>query len=60
SEMYVKSLSSMMIISIILSIIYIIAGLFLAYWYDLSTGASVILVAVLGTIILYMVKWSKN
>lgn len=59
SEMYVKSLSSMMIISIILSIIYIIAGLFLAYWYDLSTGASVILVAVSGTLVLYLVR-NKN
>jgi len=56
SEMYVKSLSSMMIVSILLSFFYIIVGLFLSYWYDLSTGASVILVAAIGTLILYLIK----
>jgi len=56
SEMYVKSLGSMMIVSIVLSIIYITSGLFLAYWYNFSTGASIILVATIGTLVLYLVK----
>jgi len=56
SERYVRSLGGMMLFSILLSMIYIVAGLFLAYWYDLSSGPSVILVAAFGTIVLFMMK----
>jgi zinc transport system permease protein len=60
SERHVKSLGGMMIFSILLSLIYIIAGLFLAYWYDLSSGASVILVASLGTIMLFIMRKTEK
>ncbi|BDY13063.1 metal ABC transporter permease [Hydrogenimonas cancrithermarum] len=56
SERYVKSLGGMMLFSILLSACYIVGGLFFAYWYDLSSGASVILVAAFGTIALFMMK----
>ncbi|WP_456322788.1 metal ABC transporter permease [Hydrogenimonas sp.] len=60
SEQYARSLGGMMIFSIILSILYIISGLFLAYTYDLSSGASVILVAAFGTITLFLIKKIKK
>jgi zinc transport system permease protein len=56
SEQYARSLGGMMLFSIFLSIFYIVAGLFVAYLYDLSSGASVILVAALGTITLFFIK----
>lgn len=56
SERFVNSLWGMMLFSILLSIIYIASGLFLAYMFDLSSGASVILVAAFGTITLFLIK----
>ncbi|BBG64716.1 zinc ABC transporter, inner membrane permease protein ZnuB [Hydrogenimonas sp.] len=56
SERFVNSLGSMMLLSILLCIIYITGGLFLAYMYDLSSGASVILLAAFGTITLFLIK----
>ncbi len=56
AEKYVKSLGGMMLFSIVLSMFYIVSGLILAYWFDLSSGASVILVAAFGTIALFTVK----
>lgn len=60
AERYVRSLGGMVIFSIVVSIIYVIAGLFLAYWYDLSAGASIILVAAFGTISLFLIKNLKR
>ncbi|WP_300363445.1 metal ABC transporter permease [Hydrogenimonas sp.] len=56
AERYVRSLGGMVIFSIIVSIIYIVTGLFLAYWYDLSAGASIVIVAAFGTISLFLIK----
>ncbi|WP_201352196.1 metal ABC transporter permease [Hydrogenimonas urashimensis] len=60
AERYVKSLGQMVIFSIILSIIYIVAGLFFAYWYDLSAGPAIVVVAVFGTISLFSIKIVKG
>ncbi len=57
AERYVKSLGGMMLLSILLCIVYIVAGLFLAYMFDLSSGASVILIAAFGTIALFLIKY---
>ncbi|WP_456380485.1 metal ABC transporter permease [Hydrogenimonas sp.] len=56
AEQYVNSLAKMMLLSTALSILYIGMGLLLSYHYDLSSGASVILVASFGTITLFMMK----
>jgi len=60
AERYVRSLGGMVIFSIVVSIIYIVVGLFLAYQYDLSAGASIILVAAFGTISLFLIKKCKR
>ncbi|WP_353661604.1 metal ABC transporter permease [Hydrogenimonas sp. SS33] len=54
AERYVRSLGGMMLFSVALSLLYILAGLALAYRFDLSSGASVILVAAFGTILLFL------
>ncbi len=56
SERYVRSLGGMMLFSVALSILYILSGLFIAYSFDLSSGASVIIVAAFGTIALFLFK----
>ncbi|WP_457593877.1 metal ABC transporter permease [Hydrogenimonas sp.] len=60
AENYVKSLGSMMLFSVLLSVLYIVVGLFAAYSFDLSSGASVIIVAAFGTIALFMFKKIKK
>ncbi len=57
AEKYVNSLWGMMFLSMLLCMVYIVAGLFLAYMFDLSSGASVILVAAFGTIALFLIKY---
>jgi len=56
AERFVRSLGRMMVFSVILSLLYILAGLALAYRFDLSSGASVILVAAFGTILLFLLS----
>ncbi len=46
AEMFVNKLSSMMIISTLLSIIFTLGGLSLSYIFDISSGASIILLAI--------------
>lgn len=48
AERYVRSLFKMMIISSLLGMIFTIGGLWLAYAYNLTSGASIILVAGTG------------
>jgi zinc transport system permease protein len=50
-----NSLSSMMFVSAILSCIFTFLGLVLSYNYDLSSGASIVLVSAIG-LILFMTK----
>ncbi|MDZ7817228.1 MAG: metal ABC transporter permease [Aliarcobacter sp.] len=47
AETFVSKLSSMMILSSILATIFTILGLLVSYSYDISSGASIIMVAVL-------------
>ncbi len=60
SERFVNSLGKIMSVSVILSIVYVICGLLLAYMYDISSGASVITVAAFGTITLFLIKKIKG
>ena len=53
AESFSSKLSTMMIISSILATIFTILGLIVSYSYDISSGASIILVAV---IVLAIVK----
>lgn len=48
AEKYSKSLFVMMILSSLLSVLFTVTGLWLAYAYNLTSGASIILVAGLG------------
>jgi len=56
AERYAKTLAGMMGISFLLSLIYLLFGLFLAYRFDLSAGACVIMAAAFGTILLFFMK----
>lgn len=57
AESFASKLSTMMIISSLLATIFTIIGLVVSYMYDISSGASIIMVAVL---ILALVKMIKN
>lgn len=56
AENFASRLSTMMIISSILATIFTVLGLALSYYYDISSGASIIIVAVLA---LGLVKLAK-
>lgn len=47
AEMFTKKLSSMMIISSIIATFFTIFGLIISYFYDISSGASIIIVGVI-------------
>jgi zinc transport system permease protein len=53
AEIFAKRLSSMMILSSIIATFFTIAGLMISYFYDISSGASIIIV---GVITLLFVK----
>ncbi len=46
AEIFVKKLSSMMILSAILATLFTLVGLMVSYSYDISSGASIIIVGV--------------
>ncbi|MBS3756378.1 MAG: metal ABC transporter permease [Desulfobacterales bacterium] len=48
AEKYAKSLGAMMVIAVILSAVFNITGLWVAYMLDLTSGASIILMAAAG------------
>ena len=58
AEIYAKSLYSMMIISSIFATLFTIAGLILSYFYDISSGASIIIVGV-GTLLIIKLLGKK-
>ena len=58
AERYVRSLGGMMVMGVALSLLYIVGGLWLSYFFDLSSGASVILLAAFGTILLFLLRKS--
>jgi zinc transport system permease protein len=56
SESYFNKLSYIMISSVLLAIVFTVIGLILSYYYDLSSGASIIIVAVLTLLISKAIK----
>lgn len=59
AESFVSRLSTMMILSSILATIFTIFGLVVSYIYDISSGASIILVAVVILTIVKLIKLKK-
>ena len=59
AETFASKLSSMMIISSVLATIFTILGLIVSYLYDISSGASIIMVAVLVLGIVKVLKIKK-
>ena len=59
AESFASRLSTMMIISSILATIFTILGLIISYMYDISSGASIILVAVMILTIVKLLKLRK-
>jgi len=53
---YVKSLKQMMVVSVLLGMIFTIFGLFISYYLNLTSGASIIFVSVIGYLISYFSK----
>ena len=56
AEAFSKKLSSMMIISSILATIFTLCGLFVSYLYDISSGASIIMISVVALAIVKILK----
>ncbi|AXK48522.1 hypothetical protein CRU87_08000 [Aliarcobacter trophiarum LMG 25534] len=56
AETFATKLSSMMIISSILATIFTISGLVVSYLYDISSGASIIIVAVVALGVVKLIK----
>jgi zinc transport system permease protein len=56
AEQYAKSMAKMMVISTGLSLVFTIAGLYLSYYLNLTSGAVIILVAGLGFFISLIIK----
>jgi zinc transport system permease protein len=56
SEKYVRSLTAMMVYSSVLSIIFTVTGLYLAYRFNLTSGAAIILVAGAGFLISLLIE----
>lgn len=59
AENYANRLSTMMILSAIFATIFTLSGLVLSYMYDLSSGASIIVVSILGLMISKIIKKNK-
>jgi len=59
AESFASKLSTMMIISSILATIFTIIGLAISYMYDISSGASIIFVAVIILAIVKLLKYKR-
>ncbi len=57
---YVKSLKSMMILSSIIGFLFNIVGLFVSYYLNLSSGATIIIVAVISYLLSLLIVKVKN
>lgn len=60
SEKYTSSLGRMMVLSSFLGILFTIAGLLLSYRYNLTSGASIIMVAGISFFLSMGVDWIKS
>ncbi len=56
AEKYSKSLFVMMVLSSLLSVLFTVSGLWLSYAYNLTSGASIILVAGLGFLLSFIIE----
>jgi zinc transport system permease protein len=56
AEKYAKSLFVMMVLSSLLSVLFTVSGLWLSYAYNLTSGASIILVAGLGFLLSFVIE----
>ena len=56
AEKYSKSLFVMMVLSSLLSVLFTVSGLWLSYAYDLTSGASIILVAGFGFLLSFIIE----
>ncbi|AXX91591.1 metal ion ABC transporter, membrane protein [Malaciobacter molluscorum LMG 25693] len=56
AELFASRLSSMMIISVVFAVFFTICGLIISYFYDISSGASIIIVGVLTLLIIKLIK----
>jgi zinc transport system permease protein len=56
AEKYSKSLFVMMVLSSLLSVLFTVTGLWLSYAYNLTSGASIILVAGLGFLLSFVIE----
>ncbi len=56
AENYANRLSTMMILSVIFATIFTLTGLIFSYLYDLSSGASIIVVSIISLIISKIIK----
>ncbi len=59
AEKYTDSLSMMMVISAVLSILFTIIGLWLSYALNLTSGATIIMVAAAGFFVSTITDWMK-
>ena len=59
AETFSSKLSTMMIISSILATMFTISGLVVSYFYDISSGASIIMVAVVALGVVKLIKYKK-
>jgi len=60
AQKFASSLFSMMLISIVLSLVFTINGLFVSYAYDLSSGPSIILVGSVVLLLVFLVDLLKK
>jgi len=59
AEIFASKLSSMMVISTIFATIFTILGLIVSYFYDISSGASIVMVAVIVLTSIRLIKYKK-
>lgn len=56
AEMFAKRLSTMMVLSSVMALIFTMSGLFVSYSFDISSGASIIMVAIVALIVIKLFK----
>jgi len=59
AEIFASKLSSMMVISTIFATIFTILGLIVSYFYDISSGASIVMVAVIVLTAVRLIKYKE-
>jgi len=59
AEIFASKLSSMMVISTIFATIFTILGLIVSYFYDISSGASIVMVAVIVLTAIRLIKYKE-